>query len=50
MSSMTIPLHLDVKGVDRLVLEVEPGTSYISDFCDWADARVFNARPEEGGK
>ncbi|MHC4133799.1 MAG: NPCBM/NEW2 domain-containing protein [Planctomycetota bacterium] len=43
-------VHLDVKGVDRLVLEAVPGTSYISDFCDWADARVFNAQPGEDGK
>jgi hypothetical protein len=45
-----VAIHLDVKGVDRLVLEVTPGTSYISDFCDWADARVFNARSEKRGK
>jgi len=32
---------VDVSGVDRLVLEALPGESYISDFCDWADARVF---------
>jgi hypothetical protein len=38
-------VHLDVKGVDRLVLEAVPGESYTSDFCDWADARVFNAAP-----
>jgi hypothetical protein len=36
-------LHVDVKGVDRLVLETSPGDSYVSDFCDWAEARVFNA-------
>jgi hypothetical protein len=42
-----VALHLDVKGVDRLVLEAVPGASYISDFCDWAEARVFNAQPEE---
>ena len=41
------PLRLDVKGVDRLVLEVAPGDSYISDFCDWAEARVFNASPTQ---
>jgi len=45
-----IPLNLDVTGVDRLVLEAAPGTSYISDFCDWAEARVFNAQPGEDGK
>ena len=45
-----IPLNLDVKGVDRLVLEAAPGTSYISDFCDWAEARVYNAQPGEDGK
>jgi hypothetical protein len=45
-----VALHLDVQGVDRLVLEAAPGSSYISDFCDWAEARVFNVRPEEGGK
>jgi hypothetical protein len=32
---------LDVDGVDRLVLEVQPGESYASDFCNWAEARVF---------
>ncbi len=32
---------LDVSGVDRLVLETDPGESYISDFCNWADAKVF---------
>lgn len=36
-------LTLPVAGVDRLVLEAAPGVSYISDFCDWADARVYNA-------
>lgn len=43
-------LTLPVDGVDRLVLEAAPGDSYISDFCDWADARVFNApaRDEPG--
>jgi len=45
-------LTLPVDGVDRLVLEAAPGDSYISDLCDWADARVFNAptrdRPGEG--
>jgi len=39
----TAVVTLPVKGADRLVLEVDPGDSYISDFCDWADARVFNA-------
>jgi hypothetical protein len=38
------PVRVDVKGVDRLVLEVAPGESYVSDFCDWAEARVFNPR------
>jgi len=36
-------LLIDVAGVERLVLEAEPLDSYASDFCDWADARVFNA-------
>jgi len=45
-----VAVHLDVAGVDRLVLEAVPGTSYISDFCDWAEARVFNALTEEDGK
>ena len=36
-------VRVDVKGVDRLVLEARPGDSYVSDFCDWADARVFLA-------
>jgi len=42
--------RVDVSGVDRLVLEALPGDSYVSDFCDWAEARVFNARdgPPEG--
>jgi len=34
-------LHLDVSGVDRLVLEALPGDSYTSDLCDWAEARVY---------
>jgi hypothetical protein len=33
---------IDVAGVDRLVLEAQPGESYTSDFCDWVEARVFN--------
>lgn len=45
-----VAVHLDVKGVDRLVLEAVPGASYVSDFCDWAEARVFNAPPAERGK
>lgn len=36
-------IRVDVKGLDRLVLEAVPGDSYISDFCDWAEARVFLA-------
>ena len=40
------PLTLDVTGVDRLVLEAVPGETYTSDFCDWLEARVYNA----GGK
>ena len=40
----TTPILVDVRGVDRLVLEALPGDSYTSDFCDWAEARVFNAR------
>jgi hypothetical protein len=44
-------VRVDVKGIDRLVLETEPGDSYVSDFCDWADARVFSARAgASGGK
>ena len=44
-------VRVDVAGIDRLVLEALPGDSYISDFCDWAEARVFNARPlPSGGK
>ena len=43
----SIPVLLDVSGVDRLVLEAVPGESYTSDFCNWAQARVFNA-PLEG--
>jgi hypothetical protein len=44
-------VRVDVKGVDRLVLETAPGGSYVSDFCDWADARVFSARSgSPGGK
>ena len=38
-------LLLDIRGIDRLVLEAAPGSSYISDFCDWAEARVFTALP-----
>jgi hypothetical protein len=37
-------IRLDVTGVDRLVLEVDPGDSYVSDLCDWAEARVFKTR------
>ena len=37
-----VALKLDVRGVDRLVLESVAGESPISDFCDWAEARVFN--------
>ena len=44
----SIPVLLDVSGVDRLVLEADPGDSYTSDFCDWAQARVFNAPLEQG--
>jgi hypothetical protein len=38
---------LDVSGVDRLALEAEPLDAYVSDFCDWADARLFNAETME---
>jgi hypothetical protein len=41
------PLRLGVDGVDRLVLEALPGDSWVSDFCDWAEARVFD-EPAEG--
>ena len=34
-------MSLDVKGVDRIVLEALPGDSYTSDLCDWAEARVY---------
>ena len=34
--------------MDRLVLEADPGESYTSDFCDWAQARVFNAPSDKG--
>jgi hypothetical protein len=44
----SVPVLLDVRGVDRLVLEAEPGDSYTSDFCDWAQARVFNAPVGKG--
>jgi NPCBM/NEW2 domain len=44
-------VRVDVKGIDRLVLESAPGDSYVSDFCDWADARVFSDRSgQPGGK
>lgn len=39
------PLLVDVAGVQRLRLEAEPGDSFTSDFCDWAEARLFNAEP-----
>jgi len=38
-------LRLDVAGVERLALEVDPAGSYASDFGDWADARLYNAEP-----
>lgn len=38
-------LLVDVTGVERLVLETDPGESYTSDFCDWAEARVFTPEP-----
>jgi hypothetical protein len=43
-------LRVDVTGVDRLVLETDPAGSYVSDFCDWAQARVFStpAAPSRG--
>jgi len=41
-------LHLDIAGVDRLVLEVLPGESYTSDLCDWAEARVYAAEGTGG--
>lgn len=40
-----LPVAIDVTGVDRLVLEADPGESYTSDFCDWAEARLYDARP-----
>jgi hypothetical protein len=44
-------VRVDVSGMDRLVLESVPGDSYVSDFCDWADARVFSAGAgASGGK
>lgn len=46
-----LTVRVDVTGIDRLVLESLPGDSYVSDFCDWAEARVFNALPvPSGGK
>ena len=46
-----LAVRVDVAGIDRLVLEAVPGDSYVSDFCDWAEARVFNARAvPSGGK
>lgn len=42
-------LRIDVTGVDRLVLETVPGDSYVSDFCDWAEARVFNSKTGAAG-
>jgi len=36
-------LAIDVTGVDRLTLEADPGESYASDFCDWAEARLYNS-------
>jgi hypothetical protein len=45
------PVRVEVAGIDRLVLETLPGESYVSDFCDWAEARVFNTRgSSEGAK
>jgi len=41
--NQTAEIRLDVSNVDRLVLETDPGESYTSDFCDWAEVRVFNA-------
>ncbi len=41
-SDRPVTMRIDVTGVDRLVLEVLPGGSYTSDFCDWADARLSN--------
>jgi len=38
-------LLVDVEGVDRLVLEALPGDDYLSDLCDWAEARVFAVEP-----
>ncbi len=44
-------VRVEVSGLDRLVLEALPGDSYVSDFCDWAEARVFNTRAlPPGGK
>ena len=43
----SVPVLLDVSGIDRLVLESDPGESYTSDFCDWVEARVFNTQPED---
>lgn len=42
-------VRVDVAGVDRLVLEALPGDSYVSDFCDWAEARVFSSRAGPAG-
>ena len=40
-------LSLDVRGVDRLVLEALPGDSFTSDLCNWAEARVYNGNSEK---
>jgi hypothetical protein len=37
-------MSLDVKGIDRIVLEALPGESYTSDLCDWAEARVYQKK------
>ncbi|MFQ5845633.1 MAG: NPCBM/NEW2 domain-containing protein, partial [Planctomycetota bacterium] len=45
-------LRLDVRDVDRLLLEADPDGSYTSDLCDWGQARLFSAplfEPPPGG-
>jgi hypothetical protein len=42
-------VRIDVTGLDRLVLETAPGDSYVSDFCDWAEARVFSSKAGAAG-
>jgi hypothetical protein len=38
-------IDVDISGVERLALETDPGDSPVSDFCDWAEARVYDPKP-----